>query len=431
MQPGLDRIKRLCALLGDPQKGLACVHVAGTNGKGSVCTEIASVLSAAGYKTGLYTSPYVLRFEERIQICGKMISGDALAEITGVVRDAVETLNAEEIYPTEFEAITAAAFLYFARERCDVVVLETGLGGRFDATNIIAQPLVCAITSISMDHTRVLGDTLEKIAFEKCGVVKPGRPVVTSALQKPEALAVIRQTARACASSLILADPEACFHVEKESVFGTEVSCPDGRFTIPLPGAHQLENAAIAIECCKRLAAQGMQIGFDAVKRGIEAAFIPARTEILSREPLVILDGSHNEGSTRALAAFLQNHPTSKKRTAVIGLMADKDIDAVLSHLLPVFDSVIAVTPSNPRALPAKELAQRIAARGNPCDFVDAPRLGIDKAFAELYHNCGELIVCGSLYLAADVRAYLIGKIQNYGLKEKNPKGDSHNADDC
>ena len=419
VQPGLSRIQKLCAALGDPQKKLSCVHVAGTNGKGSTCTEIASVLSAAGYKTGLYTSPYVLRFEERIQINGALIPGCALAPITQIVKRAVEELNAQDVYPTEFEAITAAAFLYFAQEKCDVVVLETGLGGRFDATNLIEQPLVCVITSVSKDHMGVLGNTLGEIAFEKSGIIKKDCPVITSALQPSEALRVIRQTALDVDAPLTVVDHRNCFQILEETVSGTTVRYQNDSLAIPFPGLHQLDNAALVIGACIKLREKGYRIEDAAIRQGIASSFIPARTEILCKEPLILLDGSHNDGSTKALAALVADRLAGRRVTAVLGLMADKDVDAVLQNLLPVFDRVITVTPSNPRALSAQRLAEKISAFDKPCDFVDDPHFGIDKALCGLYDNNEVLIVCGSLYLAADVREYLILRIDTL-YKGKN-----------
>lgn len=412
IRPGLERIRALCALLGDPQNKLKFIHVAGTNGKGSTCTELACVLTAAGYKTGLFTSPYVLCFRERIQINGAMINAADLVRITETVRQAVEKLNRQGVYPTEFEAITAAAFLFFLEQSCDIVVLEVGLGGRFDATNLIASPLVSVITSISMDHMAVLGSTLGEIAAEKCGIIKSGCPVVTSALQKTDALVTIIRAAESNHSQLVLADPRTMLHVERASVFGTDVSYCDQRITIPFAGEHQLENTALVLDTCMLLRENGYSLSDTAIKNGIEAAFIPARTEVLNKDPLVLLDGSHNEGSTNALSALLKSYLSDENLICVMGFMADKDIDSALRHLLPYMKKVIAVTPSNPRAISAEELCDKIRSYGVAAESCGDPILGIDKAWNDLYHNYSALVVCGSLYLASDVRDYMIHKIQ-------------------
>ena len=409
VQPGLDRIRALCRLLGDPQNALSFVHVAGTNGKGSVCTELASVLQRAGYKTGLYTSPYVIDFRERIRCDGEMISPEDLADVTVSVKDAVEALNGEGVYPTEFEAITAAAFLYFKARRCDVVVLETGLGGRFDATNVIVNAAVCAVTSISLDHTAVLGDTIEKIAAEKAGIIKPGVPVVTTPSQPPAALNVLRETARERGAAFLLSESEDAFAVVRETLTGAIVRLNGRSLRIPFPGRHQLQNTAIVLAVIGALRERGWTIPDEAVGDGIARSFIPARTELFCEDPPVLLDGSHNEGSTAALSAVLKNIFYDKKVLTVMGMMADKDRKAVFSNLLSCFTKVICVTPSNPRALPADMLAREIRSAGVPAEAIDDPVAGVEAAL-EALPAYDALVVCGSLYLAGDVRPYLLKK---------------------
>ena len=412
VQPGLERISALCGLLGDPQHGLTFIHVAGTNGKGSTCTEIASVLSAAGYKTGLYTSPYVISFNERIRLNGEMISGVRLADVTFRVQEAVRRLNSTNVFPTEFEAVTAAAFLYFYEERCDAVVLEVGLGGRFDATNVIEHPIVSLITSISLDHTAVLGDSLAAIAAEKCGIIKPGCPVVTSAAQKQEAMRVIRHISEERNAPLYVSSAETDFTVLTETLSGTDVLYAGEPLRIPFCGFHQLDNAALALCAIGILRERGFRISRQAITEGFERARIPARTELLCKDPVVLLDGSHNEGSTGALAEVLARFYPNGGLIGVMGVMADKDTDAILGHLLPYFDKVITVTPSNPRAMSAKTLADKIAGYGKNVDFTEDPRFGIDKAINQMYHY-NALIICGSLYLASDIRQYTLNRLNN------------------
>ena len=403
IRPGLDSIKKLLARLGNPQDGLVCVHVAGTNGKGSVCTFLSEIFKADGYKTGLYMSPYITEFGERIQINNEIIPPDRLCDITEKVKREVIALAETGVEITEFEAVTAAGFLYFAEEKCDRVVLETGLGGRLDATNIIKNPIVSVIVSISIDHTKILGETIEKIAYEKCGIIKENCPVVTNSLQNEAALSVIEKTACERNSRLQLANTADAI-ITKSDIFGTEFSYLYEKFYVPFPGVHQVENAVTAIK-----AAEVAGASLEAMKTGIANAKNPARTEIISREPLIILDGSHNDGSTRALAKVLNDNLANKKILGVMGMMADKEVDKAVSNLSPYFDTVVALTPTNPRAMPSNELV-KILERHNikaidGGEAVDGINIALD-----LLDNFDACVVCGSLYLASDVRNILRSK---------------------
>lgn len=412
VQPGLERIKALCAELGNPQTKLKCIHVAGTNGKGSTCTVIASVLRAAGYSVGLYTSPYVTEFRERIQFNGEFIPKDALCRVTQRVADALKAVNARGVFPTEFEAVTAAAFLFYAQSGCDAVVLETGLGGRFDATNITDAPVVSVITSVSLDHTAVLGDTLKKIAWEKAGIIKRSRPVITSAGQPREAAKVIEKCAEENGSELIKADASEMFENVSETLFGSDVTYNGLRLHVPFGGAHQRENMSLCLACFDVLRKNGFDIPDSAVQNGTANAFIPARTEIMCREPLIILDGSHNASSTAALAALLKEFLSDKKAVAVMGMMADKDTASALDNLLPCFSHVFATTPSNPRALDAEKFALLIGSRGCAATAVNSPCEAVKAAFDLAQALWIPTVVCGSLYLAADVREYMKKEIK-------------------
>lgn len=425
VQPGLERIRALCARLGDPQETLSCIHVAGTNGKGSTCTLLSSILQAAGYKVGLYTSPYVLDFRERIQINGEMIPEKALDDVTDVVRRETEALNAEGIYPTEFEAVTAAAFLYYRREACDFVVLETGLGGRFDATNLIQKPLVSVITSISLDHTKVLGSTIEQIAWEKSGIIKPGVPVVTSTRQDPKAIAVIRQTSTELAAPLILSEPTELFSVLDASLFGSRIEYENREIHFPFPGNHQLDNLGLALSAIEVLRRQNVTLTADAAKQGIESAFIPARTEIINREPLIILDGSHNIGGICALRDLLCRHLQNKRILALVGMMEDKDLESVTAVMCGVFDRIVTVTPTNPRSIEAERFADLFRQKGCPAKAASDIEDGVDLAL-RLLPDFDALIVCGSLYLASDIRTLLYNKV-----KLRYYKGGNKNDHDC
>lgn len=403
INPGLERIGALCEKLGRPEKNLRFVHVAGTNGKGTVCTLIASVLKAAGHKTGLYTSPYVLEFRERIQINGAMIPENALISATKAVKEAVSELNEQGVYPTEFEAITAAAFKFFADENCDVVVLETGLGGRFDATNIISEPVVSVITSISLDHMGVLGNTLSEIAAEKCGIIKNRCYTVTPADQSEEAIKVIRECAEKQSSLLFEADKNTLFQTVSSDITGTVINYRNTDIKIPFAGEHQRQNFAVALKAIEVVGVSGIDITVSQIKKGIESAFIPARTEILCSDPLVILDGSHNDGSTAALGEYINNFLPQKKVLAVMGMMADKDCKKAAVNLSGCFSHVICVTPSNPRAMKAENFCSMLKENGFSAEYKDDPVEGIKAAF-EALNKYDALVVCGSLYLAADVR---------------------------
>ncbi|MBR2414807.1 MAG: bifunctional folylpolyglutamate synthase/dihydrofolate synthase [Clostridia bacterium] len=404
VQPGLDRVCALSAFLGNPQKDLSFIHVAGTNGKGSTSTMLSEVFRAAGYTVGLYTSPYVLCFRERMQVNGKMISEEELSSLAANVQKAVAKCNQNNIFPTEFEVVTAAAFLHFKQKNCDIVILEVGLGGRFDATNIIEQAECSVITSISFDHVGVLGDTLEKIAGEKAGIIKNGAPVVTSGNQPESVLSVIKNEAQAKNTVLHIANgtlPVVC-----ENIGGTKVLWQGHELSIPFAGAHMVENACLVLKTAS-LCAEKWKISPQNIVAGIAAARIPARLERLSDSPLIILDGSHNDGSTKALAEVLKKNLGGKKILALMGMMADKEVEKALSNLLPCFAHVLTVTPSNPRAMSACELAEKISKCGVSAQATDSTNSAVDTALAQLC-NFDALVICGSLYLAADVREKFI-----------------------
>lgn len=425
VNPGLERITALCEILGNPQDKLRYVHVAGTNGKGSTCTFISSVLSCAGYKTGLYTSPYVIDFRERMQIDSRMIGEEELISVTSAVQDAVLSLNEKEIFPTEFEAVTAAAFLWFYEQKCDIVVLETGLGGRYDATNLIHAPEVSVITSISLDHTKVLGDTVSAIAGEKSGIIKPGCPVVTTSEQPPEALIVIETAAKEAGAELFPVEKDVFFETLSAGMEGTRVKHGDAVFRIPFAGEHQVQNASLAVKALELLKEKGFHVTRENLQDGIQRAFIPARTEVLCTDPLIVLDGSHNPGGAATLAALLKKYLPGKKLLGVMGMMGDKDVASVLSLLLGYFSEIYTVTPSNGRAMNAEDFAGFIRNAGKSATPFLSVSSCIDSALRAM-KNFDALVVCGSLYLASDVRAYLKEQI-----KLLYNGGGNKNVDDC
>ena len=392
--PGLDRVRALCAALGDPQNDLSFVHIAGTNGKGSTATMLANVLTASGKKTGLYTSPYVLDFRERMRIDGAMIAPSALAGITEQVKAAVERITAQGVQPTAFEVVTAAALLWYKEALCDVVVLETGLGGRFDATNLVERKLACILTSISLDHTEVLGTTVAQIAAEKCGILRKNCPVVVSADQNEDAMAVIRQQAQTLRAPLLYANMPT---VLESGLFGTRAIIDGLGLRIPLIGAHMAINAASVVRCARALG-----IADACIVKGIAATTMTARMEILSDHPLILRDGGHNAGCAAALAAALRETAAHKRTVAVCGMMRDKDVRGYLSLVAPLCARLIAVTPTNPRALDAATLAETAKPFCGDVTVCPDPAAGYALA-RSLCQPDDVLLVCGSFYLMSDI----------------------------
>ncbi|MDD6175020.1 MAG: bifunctional folylpolyglutamate synthase/dihydrofolate synthase [Firmicutes bacterium] len=402
--PGLARMRRLMALLGDPQKQLRCFHVAGTNGKGSTCAMLASCLRSAGYRTGLYISPFVVDFRERMQIDGNMIAPQELAMLAEQVRPAVDRLCAENDPPAEFEVVTAIAFCWYARQRCDYVVLEVGLGGRLDATNVIDAPVVSVICTIDYDHTAVLGDTLTKIAWEKCGILKEGGIAVFSP-QTDEAEAAIRAAAEEKHVSLFRPDPSE-FRVFAEDLSGSDVQLCGMRLRIPLIGRHQLINCATAVAALLAAKDTGVRISEEQIRQGIAAVRFPARLELLGDHPAVLLDGAHNPSGARALADAIRQHLNGKRCVAVMGMLRDKDYTHALAALVPCFDKILTLTPDSPRALPAEELAASARLLGGDAEAMETPSAAIAHAVG-LAGKDGAVVVCGSLFLAASLRPLL------------------------
>jgi dihydrofolate synthase/folylpolyglutamate synthase len=362
---------------------------------------LAQAAMAAGMRTGLYTSPYVRDFRERIQADGEMIPKGDLARLAGKVRAAA---GAAPDAVTEFEFVTALGFAWFAERGCDLVVLEAGMGGRWDATNVIAPPLCSVITKIAMDHAEVLGDTLAKIAAEKCGIVKPGRPVVCACGQDPEALEVIRGACAARGSQLVVADEAEC-EVLSCSLAGSECVLAGLPVRVPLIGRHMCRNALSAVKAARLL-------GFPdtAIQAGLPRVSMPARMEALSREPLVLLDGGHNPDCARALAAALEEICPGRRFCLVCGMMADKDAAEYLRVLRPRVGRFIACAPGNPRALPAETLAGMARAAG----YEDVTAATSPEEALRLAGY--PLVIAGSFYLAGEVRTPL-------SLRSFPPKG--------
>ena len=385
---GLERMSDLLCRLGNPQKELKFIHVAGTNGKGSVCAMLSEIFIAEGKKTALYTSPFVISFRERMKINGEMISEAELASCAETVFCVAEKMDDT---PTEFEIVTAIALLWFYESKCDIVVLEVGLGGIYDATNIIPPPLVSVITSISLDHTEYLGDTLKSVAENKAGIIKKGAPVVVSFSQAPEVLEVMEKKALETGSEVVICKNETEFYNGKSFMYKGK------RYDLSMLGVHQVQNAVTAVETASLLGAKSTSI-----YKGIKNARLPARAELVSREPAVIIDGAHNIDGVEMLCRTVRRFFSDKKIITVCAMMEDKLWQESLLKIESVSDVIIATSASNPRSLKASKISEYLH-----CEGYENPKEAFKKAL-KYYDKNSLIIVCGSLYLAGDLREYII-----------------------
>lgn len=397
---GLDRTRELLGKLDDPQKELKFIHIAGTNGKGSTAAMLSSILEEAGYRVGLYTSPFINRFNERMQVNHQPIPDEELAALTEYVRPYADAMADS---PTEFELITALAMVWFARQKCDIVVLEVGMGGELDSTNIIDVPEAAVIAAMGMDHVKELGPTMADIARAKAGIIKEGGRVVSYG-GNPEADEVIAAVCRARKASLRQPD----FSAIVPGDFGLEgqtFSYKGWRgLRIPLVGAYQMNNAAVVLETVEVLRQRGWIISDEAVRQGLADTRWPARFEVLRRDPVFIVDGGHNPHGIRATAESLRRLFPGRKITFVTGVMADKDVEHILGLIVPLADQFFTVRPDNPRAMDAGELARRIEAMGAKATACASVRDGVDRAIqAEGPH--GVACALGSLYMSGEVRS--------------------------
>ncbi len=403
-KPGLSRTQSLLAALGNPERKLKFVHIAGTNGKGSTSAMTASCLQAAGYKVGLYTSPYIHRFNERMQVNGAPIADDALVELVARIRPVADAM---QDVPTEFELITAIGMLYFYEQGCDIVVLEVGLGGALDSTNVIPCPEVAVITALGLDHTAQLGNTLAEVASAKAGIIKAGGAVVAYG-DAPEADAVIASACAAQNAALTLVDWSA-LTIKEETLTGTTFTY--GSLTdlqIPLLGRYQPRNAALAITALHALAQQGWSITEDAIRTGLAQVTWAGRFELLRNTPPFILDGSHNPHGLAATMQSLRQLFPAQKYTFVLGAMADKSIDEMLALIAPYAKRVITVTANNPRACTAKELADKLTALGVMA--IAAHNIPEGVATADKLGQKGVVCALGTLYFSADIRSAVLGE---------------------
>ena len=386
-KPTLEYMRRLADKLGLDLTSQRFIHIAGTNGKGSTATILAAIAEAEGLKVGLFTSPYIVCFNERIMVDGEMISDEALSRLAARVFEVGEDIN-------EFECITAIALMYFKEMNCDLVVMECGMGGRDDATNIIPAPLCSVITHIGLDHTEILGDTIEKIALQKIGIAKEGCPVVTAPNQPDEALRVMRGV-----RPDIIAVQNTSENIVSDTS-GNTFELEGEEYSLSLAGEFQVDNALTAITVAKTVGLFSKR----SIQQGLREAFIPARAEVVSEVPLIIIDGAHNPDGAKALLKVIEKSP--EPRTAVVGMMKDKDREEFLALLLPLFNKVLTVTvKDNPRSCSAEELK---VLSEKYCDNVIAAG-DYEQAVTMLRQmNSGSAFCFGSLYLASDIRKYLM-----------------------
>ena len=398
--PGLERIKELCNRLGNPQDGLKYIHITGTNGKGSTCAMTESVLRHAGYKTGLFISPYIRFFNERIQIGGIPVSEDILAKATEEVKKHAEQM-AES--PTEFELLSAIAFLIFKWEKCEIVVLEVGMGGRLDSTNVIKDPVLSVITGISLDHTAILGDTVEKIAKEKAGIIKEGCPVLYGDLDQGSVAEVIKEKGTETNSKIYFCDKSEII-TEKADLNGAVITVGTHKsIKIPLLGLYQTENAARVLKIIDILRDCGFDISEKSLRKGMENVRWQARFEKLFKEPLVLYDGSHNPEGIDAAVKTISYYFGNEKINILTGVMADKDYPEMAKKLAPLTDTVYTVTPKAPRSLSSAVLAEVYESNGAKSVDCGTVENGYKTAFEDSKKRNKALICLGSLYMYSEV----------------------------
>ncbi|MBQ8798260.1 MAG: bifunctional folylpolyglutamate synthase/dihydrofolate synthase [Lachnospiraceae bacterium] len=416
---GLEKTKELLDLCGHPERELRCIHIAGTNGKGSTAAMLDSICRCAGVKTGLYTSPYIVRYNERIQADGCQIPDETLARLTEYLAGFVEQM---EVPPSEFEFGTVLAFLYFNEQQCDLVILETGLGGTFDSTNVIEQPLLCVITALGLDHTAQLGNSITEIAEAKAGIIKSGVPVVFYGDCK-EGEEVIKARCKELSSVLVMPD----FAGLKSEAVGTIKECQQFSYRrtelreaylqenelcmeyvlLALPGLYQQKNAALVLETVEQLRRGGMEISEKAVREGLMAVRWQARLETLREAPLILADGSHNPLGMQATVESLKQYFPNRKLQFVFGAMADKELDTMIPMFLPLAKKVYLTAPAMPRAMKPEEL---LLVCKKHCEKENEPEFILCQSSTEAFETVKKeekdevIVVIGSLYLVGEIK---------------------------
>lgn len=394
---GLDNMRELLKRLGNPQDSLKFVHISGTNGKGSVLAYLSTVFKEAGYRTGRYISPTLFSYREKIQVNEKFIGREDLSRLTEKVKAAAEEMkNCAAGDPTIFEIETALAFLYFVEQKCDIVILETGLGGALDATNVITTPVMEIIASISMDHMEFLGDTLGKIAYQKAGIIKPDTSVV-SAMQQPEAMEVICNVCRERDCTFQAVDPEQI----KDISYGYEGQSFSYKnwenIKISLMGSYQIKNAALALEAINALRKLGYDLKDRAVYQGMKKAIWKGRFTLISKDPVILMDGAHNPAAAEELVRSLKLYYAGKKFYYIFGMFRDKDYAQVIRLTAPMAEHIITVqTPGNPRALPAAELKEAVAEVNPSVEAAESLRMAVNQVM-ERIDSDSVVVIFGSL----------------------------------
>lgn len=424
MKPGLERMEAMLNKLGNPHRQVDFVHVAGTNGKGSTAAILASMLTAAGYMTGLYTSPYLLSFTNRMAVNGSDIEPGDLVELVGEVRPVVEAVTADDRYgqPTEFEVVTVLALTYFSRQKVDLVVLEVGLGGRLDATNVVT-PLLSVITNVDLEHTEVLGHTVEEVAFEKAGIIKKDIPVLTAS-EDPRVLRVIKEKASELDSplySLFLSHNNSGCEIRRPVFEGLIISEQGQSFDYnglnrsyknlitPLRGRYQIYNAVTALAAVELLEAKGFRVEEAALRRGLAETIWPGRLELLRTKPKLVMDGAHNPAAIRHMAEAVPEYFSYKRLILVFGIMADKDALAMMSAILPLADRVVFTRASIPRAADPSALSKmaldQLQFDSKKVDVIEDVGAALDEALDKAGPE-DLVLVTGSFYTISDARAY-------------------------
>ncbi len=408
--PGLERIKLLCEKLGNPEQNLSVIHIAGTNGKGSAVAMLASILKEAGYRVGTYTSPHLERYNERFLINGEEISDDDFAREITLMKEICEELEAEgKPVPTLFEIVTGAAFHYFSEQKVDVLILEVGLGGKYDATNVVAVPLLSLIMSISIDHTDFLGDTIEKIAAEKAGIIKKNCPVVLYS-QDDMVYNIIKDVAdQMDAPFYCLNDAE--IDVASQTLEGTVFSVKNKSISLEnlelsLLGSYQIGNCVAVLEACNVLGKRGLTLSEVAIRQGLKNTHWAGRMEICSRDPLVILDGAHNADGIAQLAKSLSIYFKDKKVTLILGVLGDKEYQKMAEYILPYADSVILTEPHSERKLDVFSLARSISNHKGTIYTEKEIENAYETALSIIPAD-GIILCCGSLYMIGAMRTYI------------------------
>ena len=411
--PGLERIQALCDKLGNPEKKLRIIHVAGTNGKGSSVAMLSAIFQAAGYTVGTYTSPHLDRYNERFIINGQQISDADFAKEITLMKEVCESLaNEGKDVPTLFEIVTGAAFHYFANKQIDVLILEVGLGGKYDATNIISKPLLSLIMSISLDHTDFLGNSIEEIAMEKAGIIKKNCPVVL--YSQTEMVYNIMWTKAQELNAPFYCPKNAEIHISSQTLEGTVFSLKTDKIEfkdlyLPLLGTYQISNCITVLEACAVLREKGFLLSDDIIRRGLENARWSGRMEICGRNPLILLDGAHNVDGILQLANSIQTYFNMKKVTLVLGVLGDKEYKKMAELILPYSDSVILTEPQSERKLDVFSLACSVSEHTGTI-YIEKE---VDKAFEtalSITQEDGIILCCGSLYMIGAMRTYIMNR---------------------